>query len=79
MFPIAWWALSSIKPYSAIFDRSGPVYTGFTPTPDNYRVTLLGVSRVDIGMEQGGVDNSTASQRGLLVQGCRRAVADRSE
>lgn len=54
MFPIAWWALSSIKPYSAIFDRSGPVYTGFTPTPDNYRVTLLGVSRVDIGMEQGG-------------------------
>ncbi|TPJ52449.1 carbohydrate ABC transporter permease [Mesorhizobium sp. B2-6-4] len=54
MFPIAWWALSSIKPYSAIFDRSGPVYTDFTPTPDNYRVTLLGVSRVDIGMEQGG-------------------------
>jgi multiple sugar transport system permease protein len=54
MFPIAWWALSSIKPYSAIFNRSGPVYTDFTPTPDNYRVTLLGVSRVTIGMEQGG-------------------------
>jgi multiple sugar transport system permease protein len=54
MFPIAWWALSSIKPYSAIFNRTGPVYVHFTPTPDNYRVTLLGVSRVQIGMEQGG-------------------------
>lgn len=54
LFPIAWWALASIKPYSAIFDRTGPVYTDFTPTPDNYRVTLLGVSRVEIGIEQGG-------------------------
>ncbi len=54
MFPIAWWALSSIKPYAAIFNSSGPVYTDFTPTFDNYRVTLLGVSRVDIGMQQGG-------------------------
>lgn len=54
MFPIAWWALASIKPYSAIFDPAGPVYTSFTPTPDNYRVTLAGVSRVEIGLEQGG-------------------------
>jgi multiple sugar transport system permease protein len=54
MFPIAWWALASVKPYSAIFNPAGPVYVDFKPTPDNYRVTLLGVSRVEIGLEQNG-------------------------
>lgn len=60
LFPIFWWALSSIKPYSAIFNKDGPVYFDFTPTPDNYRVTILGVSRVQIGLERAGGAGTTA-------------------
>jgi multiple sugar transport system permease protein len=54
MFPIFWWGLSSIKPYSAIFNKDGPVYFDFTPTSDNYRVTLMGVSRVELVLDSGG-------------------------
>lgn len=75
MFPIAWWALSSIKPYSAIFDRSGPVYADFTPTADNYRATLLGVSRVDIGMAQGG-DAAGVIKGGASSYDSRQSLLD---
>ena len=54
MFPLFWWGLSSIKPYSAIFNKDGPVYTEFEPMADNYRVTLLGMSRVELVLESGG-------------------------
>lgn len=54
VFPILWWGLSSIKPYSAIFNKDGPVYTDFTPTSLNYRVVLLGQSRVESAIESGG-------------------------
>ena len=38
-----WWALASIKPILGdLQSRTGPVYLDFKPTPDNYRVTLLG-------------------------------------
>jgi multiple sugar transport system permease protein len=53
-FPLFWWALSSIKPYSAIFNKDGPVYFDFEPTLLNYRVTLLGQSRVESAIESGG-------------------------
>ncbi len=53
-FPIFWWGLSSIKPYSAIFNKDGPVYFDFQPTLDNYRVTMGGVSRVSLALESGG-------------------------
>jgi multiple sugar transport system permease protein len=46
MFPLAWWVLSSVKPYTAIFNPT-PVYAGFEPTSANYAVTLLGRSRLD--------------------------------
>lgn len=60
MFPIGWWALSSIKPYTAIFNKDGPVYFDFTPTLDNYRVTLMGVSRAQLQIEQsGGIAGAT--------------------
>ncbi|MFY8101671.1 MAG: carbohydrate ABC transporter permease [Allorhizobium sp.] len=62
MFPLFWWALSSIKPYQAIFNKDGPVYFNFTPTPDNYRVTLFGVSRVDVGL--GKADGSLGATTG---------------
>ncbi len=54
IFPIFWWGLSSIKPYSAIFNKDGPVYVDFQPTSQNYRVTLLGQSRVARAIESGG-------------------------
>jgi multiple sugar transport system permease protein len=53
-FPIFWWGLSSIKPYSAIFNAEGPVYVDFEPTLSNYRVVLLGQSRVESAIESGG-------------------------
>ena len=42
LFPIFWWALTSIKPTSAIFNREQVVVFDFEPTLINYRVTVLG-------------------------------------
>lgn len=72
LFPIAWWALSSIKPYSAIFNREGPVYTDFQPTAENYRVTLLGRSRVANALEGGG----TAGAGGASSYDSRETILD---
>ena len=72
LFPIAWWALSSIKPYSAIFNRGGPVYTDFQPTAENYRVTLLGRSRVANALEGGG----TAGAGGASSYDSRETILD---
>ncbi len=54
MFPIFWWALASIKPYTAIFNKDGPVYFNFTPTLNNYEVVLLGKSRIAEELVDGG-------------------------
>jgi multiple sugar transport system permease protein len=43
MFPILWWALTSIKPASAIFDKDRIVFFDFVPTLINYAVTLFGL------------------------------------
>ena len=40
LFPIGWWALTSIKPPSAIFDRDRAVFFDFEPTLANYLVVL---------------------------------------
>ncbi len=42
VFPIAWFALTSIKPISAVFNKDRVVVFDFQPTFDNYRVTVLG-------------------------------------
>lgn len=42
VFPIAWFALTSIKPISAVFNKDRVVVFDFEPTFDNYRVTILG-------------------------------------
>lgn len=42
MFPLFWWGLNSIKPASAIFENFSVNWFDFTPTLDNYRVTLGG-------------------------------------
>jgi multiple sugar transport system permease protein len=53
MFPLFWWGLTSIKPMSAIFNKDEVVFFNFTPTLDNYRVTLLGKSRSELAVESG--------------------------
>lgn len=47
IFPIAWFALTSIKPISAVFNKDRVVVFDFEPTFDNYRVTVLGGSKGD--------------------------------
>lgn len=58
MFPLFWWGLSSIKPYTAIFNKDGPVYFDFEPTLQNYSVTLLGKSRIADTLEGGGTSGA---------------------
>lgn len=53
MFPIFWWALTSIKPISAIFDKDRVNFFDFTPTFVNYGVTLFGQSRSQLAIDQG--------------------------
>jgi multiple sugar transport system permease protein len=52
-FPIFWWALTSIKPISAIFDKDRIVWFDFKPTFINYGVTLFGQSRSQIAIDEG--------------------------
>jgi multiple sugar transport system permease protein len=53
MFPIFWWALTSIKPISAVFDKDKIVWFDFTPTLINYAVTLFGRSRSQLAIDDG--------------------------
>ena len=53
VFPIFWWALTSIKPNSAVFDKDRVVWFDFVPTLINYAVTLFGRSRSDIAIDTG--------------------------
>ncbi len=48
VFPIFWFALTSLKPISAVFDKDGVIWFDFVPTLENYRVTLLGESSIDV-------------------------------
>jgi multiple sugar transport system permease protein len=81
LFPLFWWVLASVKPYTAIFNKDGPVYFDFTPTLDNYRVTLMGVSRAQLAIEQGGGIGGTAGggnsydSRPSLVSSAQVALA----
>lgn len=49
VFPIAWFALTSVKPVSAIFNKDRVVVFDFQPTLDNYRVTVLGGKKSEAG------------------------------
>ena len=53
MFPIFWWALTSIKPISAVFDKDRIVWFDFSPTLINYAVTLFGRSRSQLAIDDG--------------------------
>jgi multiple sugar transport system permease protein len=71
IFPIFWWALTSIKPISAIFDKDRVVFFDFVPTWINYGVTMLGMSRSQLAIDQGigmGVGGAEAydSRRSII-------------
>lgn len=53
IFPIFWWALTSIKPISAVFDKDRVNFFDFIPTFINYGVTLFGMSRSQMAIDQG--------------------------
>jgi multiple sugar transport system permease protein len=53
MFPIFWWALTSIKPISAVFDKDRIVWFDFVPTLINYAVTVFGRSRSQLAIDDG--------------------------
>lgn len=62
MFPIFWWALTSIKPNSAVFDKDRVVVFDFIPTLINYAVTIFGRSRSNDASQEGiGMGVSGAS------------------
>jgi multiple sugar transport system permease protein len=42
MFPIFWWALSSIKPYNVNIEIGRVSFFDFSPTFENYAATLIG-------------------------------------
>lgn len=71
MFPIFWWALTSIKPISAVFDKDRIVWFDFSPTLINYAVTLFGRSRSQMAIDEGigmGVAGAEAyDSRGSLL------------
>jgi multiple sugar transport system permease protein len=69
MFPIFWWALTSIKPISAVFDKDRVVWFDFTPTVINYAVTLFGRSRsqLDDGLGMGVAGAEAYDSRATIV------------
>jgi multiple sugar transport system permease protein len=72
MFPLFWWALTSNKPISAIFNKDKVVFFDFVPTLENYAVTLLGHSRASIAIESG----STFGVGGASSYDCRQTLLD---
>jgi len=71
MFPIFWWALTSIKPQSAVFDKDRVVVFDFKPTAVNYYVTVLGISKAEYagntGISQGGGGSGSYDSRRTIL------------
>ena len=61
MFPLFWWGLTSLKPASAIFDKDSTIWFGFTPTLENYWVTLFGGGPAFFSSKQSIIDSITIS------------------
>lgn len=78
LFPIFWWALTSIKPNSAVFDKDRINWFDFVPTLINYAVTLLGRSRsqiaIDSGIGMGVAGESAYDSRQTIVDSIVVAV-----
>jgi multiple sugar transport system permease protein len=71
MFPIFWWALTSVKPISAVFDKDRINFFDFQPTLINYAVTLFGRSRsqqaIDDGLGMGVAGAAAYDSRQTLI------------
>jgi multiple sugar transport system permease protein len=72
LFPLLWWALTSIKPMYAIFNKDRVVVFDFVPTLINYAVVLLGWSRAEIAIESG----STFGVGGTSSYDSRQTIFD---
>lgn len=72
IFPLAWWALTSIKPMYAIFNKDHVVVFDFVPTLINYAVVLLGWSRAELAIESG----STFGVGGTSSYDSRQTIVD---
>lgn len=68
MFPIFWWALSSIKTVSDMFDKDRIVWFDFTPTVLNYMVTLFGYSKPGAGIVIGTAGENSYDSRRTMVE-----------
>lgn len=76
MFPILWWGLTSIKPISAIFNKDEVVVFNFTPTLDNYRVTLLGRTKSEIEAGSRGDSRGDMGTSGANSYDGRKSILD---
>lgn len=78
VFPIFWFALTSLKPISAVFDKDGVIWFDFIPTLENYRVTLLGESSIDVNQNSrsdfGTSGGNSYDGRGSIVSSIIVAV-----
>ncbi len=67
MFPLFWWGLNSVKPAHAIFETRAVNWFDFTPSFDNYRVTLLGGGPAFFASTQAIRDSLTVALGASLV------------
>ena len=84
VFPIAWFALTSIKPISAIFNKDRVVVFDFKPTFDNYKVTVLGGSKSEATKNssilmgtsgEGAYDGRGAIVSSIIIATCSTVLA----
>ena len=67
MFPLFWWGLNSIKPAHAIFENFSVNWFDFTPTLDNYRVTLAGEGPAFFASRQAILDTMLVAMGATLL------------
>ena len=67
MFPLFWWGLNSIKPANAIFENFSVNWFDFTPTLDNYRVTLAGEGPAFFASRQAILDTLLVAMGATLL------------
>lgn len=67
LFPLFWWGLTSIKPVGAIFDIGRVTWFDFSPTLENYRVTLMGEGPAFFASKQAILDSVLVATGSTLL------------
>jgi len=75
MFPIFWMALTSIKPYAAVYDKDRVVFFDFKPQLGNYDVTFLGSDPGSIESRQTIIDTLMVATSSTLLTICAGLLA----